>query len=131
MYVQGVQLRDFHGKRRKNEDKSGTKIEFISVTGYRSVLMWKKPVSIVLLHEKKHQGTRGWKRVNVRSKKNHVSPKNLFMIDCNSNNFQGFYFSSVNYFSQSVLGKKLLLFLPNNCLAQISCDLTFQRSDTL
>lgn len=81
---------------------------------------------------------RGKKRngFNCSRRKNHVSHKNLFMIDCNSQqkkNFRGF--SSLASFSLSLWSicksmRAKLLFIPffsiyfesNNCLAEINFD---------
>lgn len=95
------------------DSKSGIKMEFIPVTSTRNVVMQKRKTAF-----------------NCFKRENHVSLRNSFMIDGCANNFQhyGIFFYSFGFYLHNYALYFYFYFTSNNCLAQISFDLTLHRN---
>lgn len=111
----------------KNENKSGTKIEFISVTGNRNALMWKK-TPFQLFYSREEEKKR-WKK---NERKRIMFPLRIYLwLTVIPTIFRDFFFllcSHSKYFRKVYFAKTTFIFITDKitvCLSKISFDLMF------
>lgn len=118
-------LRIFMVKDGKMKINQVRKIEFISVTGNRNVLMWKKAFQLFYIEM--------WRGTKNQTKKNesYFSPKNLFMIDCNSNNFRGFFVSLHQVIFKGMLGKTTFIIISDQITVWLKLSLIWRTKASI